>query len=1024
MATKIIRCKLDGKQSVTFPVNLRKNGRFLTEPVDIIVRGFVKFEDEDTPNVSIYESGEYQKDSANRLEDKTIVYPVLFTSNRVTINNGKGTITLLPRSEDILEDYATITGRAEDTSSIDETEVLEEEDTQIIIEVGKERKPYTVSIEITIIDDNEQFFGQTVDRGTEEEEGEDDGLFEQNKKLPSSNLIIEFYSDIEWIPSIDSVLDENDGTSEEALKAVDNLSNEVAFGSSAMYDALLAAAETLSNTDIAALRKVIYLLTDNDSNMSIATSDEVIDEVNAIDGLKKVPIITGNIQVPQTSINPSDDSSSEPIFLSAKANRTDTVNINKLGFLTGGQSVTIISEDFLDEIVDIFYGEAVGALGYGYYEFVVDLHERVLIESIIGDFSVVDVRSSASWQIELSTDGYVFTPVDEAFSVTSTYQEDNIFTRFIKFKVTLLTGFSSDEYLGEPVSPTLNNFEIIYNESKVAYLFLNSQDDGLPPYQMVIGVDGNPISPEQIEVGLSKSDSSNWADYSNGSQPTVDQNGKIVIPLRFSQDTSEFPQEPLVKVDDFTLKTSYGSWDAYSSVTLHDKEEKVIPSSDYTLYPREGLIVFNGTLPYSYEEGDYSIGILNGNDYKLGFKLTNISNEDALEIYGIGKMYTTGKDLLPPVDKIPPEAQDITIEPLVPNTYSPISLDYVYFDTNFDEEDLSQREIRWYVNGVRVSYLDDLISWNDLSDSNDPIYQNILSFTISDLEAGETAEQRARSLGESILHVGDTVYYTIKVSDGELLSQQEKSDTIFVVEGIPIASGITIQGLDENGAILTDIRTNNTAFVTFTLEGDTDTNKSEIIWFVDDFEFKRGFLGETVGVDEIPPDRILPGEVSINTGDWALKLGNEIYVQIIPSTGTTVGDSVSSGTEVVVNALPEISNANILPTVVTQFSSMTLTWDFSDFDIDVLKDATQAEATIIKWFRKIPPVNSNQSTIFREVTDPDSLEFITTDIANHTSVVDSAIINTDEQWYAQLIPNDGFDDGQSATTLTKAITSG
>jgi len=1015
---KTIRGKLDGKQSITFPITLKKNGRFLADPVDIIIRGFVKFEDEANPNVEVYESDSYQKESANKLEDKTIVYPVLFTSDRITINNGKGTITLLPRSEDILSDFDTITGRAgiptvETEATVSEEEILASpDDAQIIIEAGEERTPYKVSIEVTIIDNNGQFFGQTVDRGTADLEATGGGLFEQSKQQVTSNLIVEYHTDIEWIPSIESLLDDNAGTPEEALKALDNLSNQVAFGSSAMYDAISKSAETLSNNDIDDLRKVIYILTDNDSNMSITTSDAAIEKVNAIDGFKKVPILTGNLQI------------TEPITLSVKANTTDTINLNKLGFLTGGQSVTVVSEDFIDEIVDIFYGEAVGALGYGYYEFVIDLQEVVAIESIIGDFSVTDVRSSASWQIEISDDGFIFTPIDDIFSVTSTYQEEDISARFIKFKVTLLTGFSGDEYSGEPVSPTLNNFKIIYNESKTVFLFLKNQDDGLPPYQMVIGVDGNADSPENIEVGLSKSNSTNWIDFSNGSQPTIDQNGKIVIPLRFSQDTDEFPQEPLDKVDDFTLKTSYGIWDPYSSVTLYDKNEDVILSSEYKLYPREGFVIFNGILPYDYTNGDYTIGILNGNDYKIGLKLTNVSNEKSLEFYGIGKMYTTGKDLLPPVDKIAPEAQEVAIEPQAPNLYSPISLEYIYFDSNFESEDLSQREIKWYINGVRIGYLDGLTSWNDLSDVNDPLYQNVLSFTISSLNQGETAEQRARSLGQSILKVGDTIYGTIKVSDGDLFSQQEKSDTIIVVEGAPSISNLKIQALDNDGAIVDRISSNNIAFVNFTLDGDTVGNKSEIIWFVDGFEFKRGIYGDAVGNDEIPHDRLHPGEVSLNTGDWALKLSNEIHVQIIPSTGSAVGDVVNSSTVIVENALPEVTNAVITPTTITQFSTIILTWDFADFDIDVLQDGTQVEETTIQWYLKVPPVDANQSTIFREVTDPDLLEFITVDVTNHVSTVDASILSPNQQWYAKLTPNDSIDDGKEVLTAVKIITNG
>ena len=236
-------------------------------------------------------------------------------------------------------------------------------------------------------------------------------------------------------------------------------------------------------------------------------------------------------------------------------------------------------------------------------------------------------------------------------------------------------------------------------------------------------------------------------------------------------------------------------------------------------------------------------------------------------------------------------------------------------------------------------------------------------------------------------------------------------DTVVVVEGTPIVSNIEIRAYNNDGAIVDSITSNNTAFVTFTLDGDTTGNKSEIIWYVDSFEFKRGVYGEEVGVDEVPHDRLLPGEVSLNTGDWALKLGNEIYVQIIPSTGTARGQAVSSTTVIVENAIPEVTNATILPTSVTQFSSMTLTWDFADFDIDVLQDATQEENTTVQWYLKVPPANASQSTIFREVTDPDLLEFITVDVPNHVSTVDSAILSSGQQWRAKLTPNDGFDDG-------------
>ena len=168
----------------------------------------------------------------------------------------------------------------------------------------------------------------------------------------------------------------------------------------------------------------------------------------------------------------------------------------------------------------------------------------------------------------------------------------------------------------------------------------------------------------------------------------------------------------------------------------------------------------------------------------------------------------------------------------------------------------------------------------------------------------------------------------------------------------------------------------------------------------------------------------MPGEVSLNTGDWALKIRNEIYVKIIPNTGSAVGDAVSSTTYTVENAIPEVTNVTILPTTVTQFSSMTVTWDFADFDIDVLQDATQEESSEVKWYLKTPPADANQSTIFREVTDPDLLDFITTDITSHTSVVDPAILSPDQQWYAEITPNDLIDDGIPVRSSIKIITNG
>ena len=155
---KTVKLKLDGKQSLSVPVDIKKNGRYITEDVDIIVRGFLKFEDTSITDTTLYESESYQRRSANTLDTKVIVHPVLFASERIRVANGRGVFTLLPRAEDILEETQTVQSRAgsditdeqiSNAGGISQDEQItepEKEPATIIIETGKIRTPYKISI--------------------------------------------------------------------------------------------------------------------------------------------------------------------------------------------------------------------------------------------------------------------------------------------------------------------------------------------------------------------------------------------------------------------------------------------------------------------------------------------------------------------------------------------------------------------------------------------------------------------------------------------------------------------------------------------------------------------------------------------------------------------------------------------------------------------------------------------------------------------------------------------------------------
>jgi len=441
---KTIKCRLDGKQSVSIPIEIKKNGYRIKDPVDIMVKGYLKFSDTTSTSNTVNGAGSYQNTTSNMLVNKTAVYPVLFTTDRISVSNGHCIITLLPRSEDLFSSISVINESTSITisrSSIvsnggvladEQLTNTEQEPLLIKIEHGVIRTPYKVSIEVTIFSDDDSIYSKTEDRGTSpqiEEYSLVSLLFQKYKKRVPSNFIIEYYNDEEWVPTITSHLDSNNSSRTEIIESLNDLEHSTSFGLSTLYDAIHSATKILSDDSVHEIPKIIYVFTDNESNTSIHTVDEIIDEVNAISGIQKTPVMIGNINTVQ------------PETLSTKDNSSDTKNLNKLSYLTGGQSVTVVSENYLNDIVAIFYGETVGSLGYGTYEFTIDLGEESLLNQISPFFNIPVDNGNATWRLETSIDGYNFIPTNEIYGYSDVVNLENLYARYIKFKIILITGF-------------------------------------------------------------------------------------------------------------------------------------------------------------------------------------------------------------------------------------------------------------------------------------------------------------------------------------------------------------------------------------------------------------------------------------------------------------------------------------------------------------------------------------------------------------------------------------------------------
>ena len=1046
---KTIELKLNGKQSLTVPIELKRNGHYLTEEVDIIVRGFLKFEDVSDSDTELYESESYQRQSANTINDKTIVHPVLFVSDRITVENGRTAITLLPRSEDIFEETSTIQERA--GSDITDSYIVSQGgisgDEQItnpgknpvtmLISTGQIRRPYKISIQVTVVsDDPDGPYGQTVDRGTNpviEDGNSVNSLFRKEKKRIPSNLVIDCYNNVDWIPSINRIIGSNNGSVDSVISNLNDLSYSTPFGASLMYDSLVSASDLMSDTDIDAKKKLIYLFTDNESSISTATVDNAITEINNIDGDKEVPVLVSNMGIV------------DPPTLSVKANTSDTRDINKIAFETGGQALTIVSEDYLDDVSGIFYSEAVGALGYGTYEFVKDLGAEVLVNSITANFNIPISNASASWSIETSTDGYNYTSISTEYQYNETADFDELYARYIKFKIVMITGFNSgelgDEYLTAPPSPSLTSVRIIYNTENIVYLYLNLEDEGVSPYQVVLGVDANEVNDEQIKIGVANSNSSNWQDYHFNSKPSVNQNGKVIIPIRFSQDITEFAQESLDKVDNFTLKAHSGPWDPYASVIIYNKNDEIISTDQYKLYPRDGLIILGPSIDSDYVDGDYKIGILNDSNYKVGLKISNKSESTPIEIYGIGYQYTTGKDLLPPVSKASPEASSVVITNEVPHRYSIIEVSYTYFDTNYDPEDLDQTKIHWYINGNRIDYLSNLRKWNDIADPTDPFYtKTSLSYPDSDDLAGMTVVDWVKRQGVSILNAGDKVYYEIEVSDGSIFGTRTKSGVVEVIESVPVMDSIFVKAQDSDGNITSRLASDTMAVISppfsESFHADTSENNSEIIWYVNGDTFKRGIYGIDTP-SGVPIEQLRVNEIGVeNFRDYGLRYNNRISVQVVPRTATATGDSVILDEVVVQNSLPKIYDVEYSATVFPKDTNITLNWTFFDFEITALGDVdttAQEDRTTVKWYRKLPgeetfthvyTYNDPSTDSYFEVFEDNTYSSgdIRTSIGTHSSIIDARLLAAGQQWYAELVPYDTYDFGTSVTSDPITIT--
>jgi len=1041
--------RLDGKQSATISIELLNDvGEHPDKLVRVLVQGILLF-----PNASINTGGlgsdQSQQQSDNSALRDALVYPVVFSSNDFYIDKGFGSTLMMPRSDDILRKISEIKDKLGITNQVT-GDNGSEADTTLKIKEGDVRKPYRIKVRITVID--EFYYGQTVvdvkdnedlktnntttdttanttdtttntpdttsnpdkivlfegcrsvtgsqaveessNQNQEQNTGRDkennqiiDQTLKQNKNPildlspPQTPQLdspeVSYFSDIEWIPQI--IIYVNNGEYPDMLKYIGRLRNEIPFGASPLYDAIIKNSSIILDEYFDKYTKVIYINTDNEENLSVSSIETAIQDVQSVDGFGKVPVVINNFSVVF------------PVTLSALVSRTDTDSLDKIANETGGQSQTILDAVFINDVLNNSLGRVEGSVGYGLYECVIDLGKNSIINNISLDYELYP-NTDGNWKISTSEDGFNYSDYSDSFNPNVFVEFSNVNARYLKFRVTLLSGLSSfieSEYdlIPTPGVPSLTGININYSSPTDSFIYLNPEITDYSPQQIAVAVSANRPKLSEINVGATTGNSYNWNDYESGSQPHVDRYGKIFIPIRYNQENNIDLNEPLENIDGFMWKAKYGKWDTTSFVVIRDMDSNIVDAGEYKVYPKEGFIVFN-----SRRSGLFTISVENAGKMKLGVRIVNMDSENPIVIDGIGYMYNTNVFLPPPLAQRPPSVSDFRVFPSSPTVYQKVNLSYKYFDINQLEEDINQTEIRWYINGVEIEYLRNLKSWNNLQDLTDPIWIYAFSFASSQIPEGTSIEQYARQQKQSILKVNDVVYATIRVSDGILFSEQVRSPSVTVVESPPFITSISIKGKKNDGTVQSKVTTSTRAFADFAYFQDGEgATKSQIIWYVNGIEFKRGDLNAVVG--GISNNEILVGEIKNNI--VGITIGNTIEVTILPASQNIIGNPVTSPAISVENDPPSVRSVVLSPSP-TALSSSALSVTYTYVDLESQQQgSTQNDQSSIRWLKA--PRGSQE---FAEVSSLQNLK-----------VVSAINTSSGEKWKAEVIPFDGVSVG-------------
>jgi len=1029
-------------------------------------------------------SDQFQWNAARKLGQEVTLFPVLYTSNEITLQGGIGTTVLKPRSEDPLQEIAKLAEFIDQqlaNTPLDSDETFDGDLTReelaalgevlatvslppTIIESGSLRNLYEIETVVTVLDDT--YFGQTVSEfdikvqeiirsrieelltppespesssssssvsggsgsgpsgvpginfGGRSDLSESECLVLEHTAQPDIppqnsggsqssgpsarnqsggpgssgqclfcdtllplkpdrkeqylNTSVQVYNYFDWIPQVRERAISNLSTPGEIVEMIDVIDHETPFGGSQLFDTLFKTGAILSDDDFSLVKKVIYVCSDNSSNLSLKTRRKTIDEINSIDGDLQVPVVYTVF------------STSFPTSVAAFLQRAETGDVVKITEETGGQSSTLVATRFLDSILNLTLGGATGGLGYGVYRRIVTFDELTSITSMTTNFYLPS-NTQGYIRFRYSTDGFNYGDFTERFEGSGYTDFVDFFAKAINFEIVLTTGFTeseSEEYAATGIPKLLS---IVFDTSgeREDYIYLNKEDVLTNAQQVAVAFEGSVPSAALVDVGVASSASHDWRDFSSPAQPSVREYGKIFLLDRTDDDDSIVPIEPLTTKDQRLYTSEYGPWNPNASVRVYEvvDEGEVEVLGGFKLYPRDGQVLFSTRQD---PEKTFKITVVNDDELRVGVRLRNRLHTDSIGVEGVGYIYSTNDEKPPEFSQVAPRAANVTISPSVPNAGDTIFVLYTFIDLNNDKEDGTV--ISWFKNGKQLLEIQNRTSWDN---------SNLLAI--------------------NKIQPNDKIYCTVIPSDGRDFGSTEISPTVKVAAQEPGVSGLSLIPT-RSGIINARFDTSSTLTADYEFETDDEGSAALqsgtiISWYLNGTLFKSGTYTEIVDPNISKEElqdlqdanefaTVLKPEEIIG-GVSAHEIGNQIYVEVTPKTLLITGSTVRSSTITIENSLPILTNINVQPEFPTTQSTLVLSYTIDD--VDILK-SIQTDQTEIRWFRSI-----------------NGTEFIEQESLRDSTTVPNTATSRGDYWRVELTPFDGLEVGSVITTAAKII---